>query len=164
VELISGTKPSPKQDNVPPLVSDPQSLRTALCKAFNTDDEKFIEYLLMKVVLSQGKLKDGGETEVNALISVFEDIKPRDALERMLVAQMMMCFGHATRQFRFAANATLTGTEERHLNLASRLIKLYSTQLETLRKYRNEGRQVITVNHVTANQAIVGDVHHGGRG
>ena len=49
----------------------------------------------------------------------------------------------------------------------NKLARTFATQMEALRKHRNGGQQRVRVEHVHVHpggQAIVGDVHHGGRG
>ena len=49
-------------------------------------------------------------------------------------------------------------------NLAVKLLRTFTTQLEALQRYRGKGQQKVTVEHVNVNaggQAIVGTVHRG---
>ena len=53
---------------------------------------------------------------------------------------------------------------ERALN---KLARTYAAQMETLKRYRSKGTQVVRVERVTVEsggQAVVGNVAHGGRG
>jgi hypothetical protein len=53
---------------------------------------------------------------------------------------------------------------ERALN---KLARTFTAQLEALKRYRSNGEQKVTVEHVTVNnggKAIVGNVMHGGPG
>ena len=59
----------------------------------------------------------------------------------------------------------LTDTPCRASNGLSKLARTFSTQVETLKKYRSDGQQTIKVQHVTVKeggQAIVGNVQTGG--
>src|SRR5262249_16939390 len=50
-------------------------------------------------------------------------------------------------------------------NLAVKLLRTYTMQMEALLRYRGKGEQKMTVEHVhvyQGGQAIVGAVHHGG--
>jgi hypothetical protein len=54
-----------------------------------------------------------------------------------------------------------------YVNSIAKLMRTYTTQMEALSKYRNKGKQQITVKHQNVNvsdggQAIVGDVNQGG--
>lgn len=97
--------------------------------------------------------------ELSDMLSFLQDMKPRDHVEEMLVAQMVL--SHRTAMYFMAAQSYYSYSQEREeyqLNQAARFMRLFSQQAEALRKYRTKGNQTITVNHVTANQAIVGNV------
>ena len=54
-----------------------------------------------------------------------------------------------------------------YINSATKLMRTYTTQMEALIKYRNKGKQQITVKHQHVNvneggQAVIGDVNQGG--
>ncbi len=54
-----------------------------------------------------------------------------------------------------------------NINRAVKLSRTFTTQVETLQKYRSKGQQTIQVQHVQVNsggQAIVGNVKTGGGG
>ena len=49
-------------------------------------------------------------------------------------------------------------------NLAVKLLRTFTAQVEALQRYRGKGQQKVTVEHVNVNaggQAIVGTVHRG---
>lgn len=53
------------------------------------------------------------------------------------------------------------------INLATKLTRTFTAQMEALSKYRNKGKQKITVEHVEVKdggQAIVGNVENRGGG
>ena len=55
----------------------------------------------------------------------------------------------------------------RETSLVSRLLRAYTAQLETLRRLRNGGTQLVRVEHVHVNegaQAIIGNVRSGTAG
>ena len=65
------------------------------------------------------------------------------------------------------ANADQLPQFEAHERAYNKLARTYATQVEALRKYRNGGKQTVTVQHVNVEdggQAIVGNVEAGGRG
>lgn len=99
------------------------------------------------------------EDEFNGLLSALQDMKPRDHVEKMLVAQMLL--SHRTAMYFMQSIPYYSYSQEREeyqLGQAARFMRLFSQQAEALRKYRSGGKQTITVNHVTAGQAIVGNV------
>jgi len=56
---------------------------------------------------------------------------------------------------------------DKNINFVNKLMRTFSTQVETLNKYRTKGQQKIIVQHVNINdggQAVIGDVKQGGGG
>lgn len=94
-------------------------------------------------------------------------VKPRDELEAMLATQMGAI--HAAtmmlaRRLNHVETIPQQDAAERALN---KLARTFTTQMDSLKRYRTGGQQKVTVEHVTVNaggQAIVGAVKHGGRG
>jgi hypothetical protein len=63
-----------------------------------------------------------------------------------------------------AADLRQEDSAERALN---KLARTFAAQLEALKRYRRNGEQKVTVEHVTVNEggkALVGNVTHGGEG
>lgn len=102
---------------------------------------------------------------------VFEsmrDIKPRDHIEKMLVAQMltthhsaMKCFKRASSCFGSSQIPTLE-MGNTILNSATKLVRTYTMQMEALNRYRGKGQQKITVEHVSINsggKAVIGNIN-----
>jgi hypothetical protein len=95
------------------------------------------------------------------MLAVITGIKPNDQLEAMLAAQMaaihiaMMTF---TQRLDAVENIPQQDSAERALN---KLARTFTTQMETLKRYRTGGQQNVTVHHVSVSdggQAIVGNV------
>lgn len=107
------------------------------------------------------------EVALNFLIAVIKGIEPRDQLEAMLAAQMgaihMLTMDFA-RRLNAADNIPQWDSAERALN---KLVRSFAVQVETLKRYRSDGSQKVTVEHVTVNEggkAIVGNIAPGGQG
>ena len=65
------------------------------------------------------------------------------------------------------ANSTTNKGQEHAERALNKLARTFTTQIETLKRYRNGGEQRVTVQHVTVGdnaRAIVGDVSTGGGG
>ena len=95
----------------------------------------------------------------------FESIKPTDATESMLAAQMVGTHAAAMECLRRAMlhQQTVAG-RDMELKHAQKLMALYTQQLAALDKHRGKGQQTITVERVTVQsggQAIVGNVDAG---
>lgn len=108
--------------------------------------------------------KEDKEKLLDASLSVMSSIAPQDAVEGMLIGQMLASHNAAMECFRRAMIQEQT-IEARGMNLnyASKLTRSYTALLDSLQKYRGKGisEQKVTVQHVHVSeggQAIVGNV------
>lgn len=99
--------------------------------------------------------------KVEAVMSMFEKMKPRDYMEKQLIAQMLLVNLFAGQELGRAMKSSDPECRKDATAAATRMLRLYAQQLEALRRYRNVGNQTITVNHnhINATNAIVGNVH-----
>jgi hypothetical protein len=149
---------------------EPYYGRFLLMRALGTADLDFYAGIIPQIAKAAtlGALGEKlDEVALNFIISVIKGIEPRDQLECMLAAQMgaihMLTMDFACRLAN-ADNIPLRDSGERTLN---KLARTFSVQLETLKRYRSNGEQKVTVEHVhvgKGGQAIVGNVTHGGAG
>jgi hypothetical protein len=104
--------------------------------------------------------------KLNTSLSILVEMKPRDSVEAMMITQMI-----AVHEMALSASERALITEQpdefvgKNINRAAKLFRTFASLVEALTKYRNKGRQKITVQHVNVNdggQAIVGDVTQGG--
>jgi hypothetical protein len=104
-----------------------------------------------------------------AAIAAVEEIQPRNPIEGMLAAQMVVIHGAAMECFRRAhlPDQSFEGCQMA-LTQANKLVRSYAALVEALDRHRGKGQQVVRVEHVhvhSGGQAIVGAVSHpGGRG
>ncbi|THH38661.1 hypothetical protein E4Z66_03575 [Aliishimia ponticola] len=113
---------------------------------------------------SQGKQIDEGAA--NFALSFVDAMDPQDPAEVLLLTQMAATH-QATmmlaRRLNHVDNIPQQDSAERALN---KLARTYAAQMDTLKKYRTKGQQVVRVERVTVEdggQAIVGAVDAGGR-
>ena len=103
----------------------------------------------------------------NFVLGFVDTMHPQDPVEAMLLTQMAATHQAAmmmTRRLNNADHIPQQDSAERALN---KLLRTYTSQMEALRKYRNGGKQTVTVQHVSVQdggQAIVGNVGTGGSG
>ena len=103
---------------------------------------------------------------INYAAALLAGIRPQDELESMLAVQMIGCHNAAMHALR-AAMATGQTFEGRHANVnyATKLLQVFTSQMEAFRKRRTGGQQKMVVEHVHVNeggQAVVGAVNVGG--
>lgn len=113
--------------------------------------------------------RDATEQELNAGIALVAAIAPENELEAALAVQMAGCHALTTEMIGRAAGADNLNHAQAFGNLAIKLQRTFTGQIEALARMRGKGQQTVRVEHVTVEagaQAIVGDVHHhpGGRG
>jgi hypothetical protein len=95
------------------------------------------------------------------MISMVKSIRPRDAVEAMLVAQMVSVHVMAMRSAHHLANAEEIADQESAGRALARLARTFPAQMEALNRYRNKGEPAVTVQNVSVRDggnAIVGNV------
>mgnify|MGYP003633568692 CR=1 FL=1 len=105
------------------------------------------------------------DDKLNSILPMLLDIAPRDALEGMLAVQMIATHNMSMEMaMRVMLPDQTSEGVDMNVNRANKLMRTFTTQIETLQKYRNKGQQTIQVQHVTVNdggQAIVGNLNGG---
>ena len=107
------------------------------------------------------------EPAFNSALAAVAGVEPRDELEAQLAVQMAAVHGLAMELLRRTAQANQTDQMVARGNLATKLLRTYTAQIEALARWRGKGMQTVEVEHVTVHeggQAIVGNVMHRGRG
>jgi hypothetical protein len=141
----------------------------SLKNAFGTASSAFVYSSLMQLIAA-AKLHGGGVSEmaVNASLAFIENAKPKDEVEGALLIQMA-----CTHTAAMTALAAFAGTDgygrdaTQKASAASRLLRAYTAQVETLRRLRHGGSQFVRVEHVQVNdggQALIGNVRKDGSG
>ncbi len=139
-----------------------------LKNAFGTASSAFVGASLQQLIAA-ARLPNSGISEiaVNASLAFIEGAKPKGEVECALVMQMA-----CTHAAAMAVLGTFAGVHaDRNMvpraSAAARLMRAYATQVETLRRLRNGGSQVVRVEHVHVNeggQALIGNVRKDGSG
>jgi len=143
----------------------------ALCQIFGTSDEMLANALLSQCMkhLKTDEASDNhpGNDERAFMLTIINDLAPRDAVERMLAVQMAATHVATIRAGRRMAHSKTIPQIQAHYTGFNKLARTFAAQVETLRKHRTGGKQTVTVQHVNVSdggQAIVGNVRQGGRG
>ncbi len=104
----------------------------------------------------------------NASMAAILEIDPQDATELMLATQMVTVHNIAMEMSRRAllVDGQTDEVVNFNVNRMTKLMRTYTAQMEALNKYRNKGKQQITVKHQHVNvneggQAVIGDVNRG---
>jgi hypothetical protein len=127
--------------------------------AFGITSNDLAERLMTQIVAATHIQPSGApvaEGTLNAALAAVTGIAPRDEAEAMLAAQMVGVHWLAMDLLRKANDRALLNDAG---NLAVKLLRTYTTQLEALKRYRSAGEQRVVVQHqhvnVTADQAAV---------
>lgn len=114
---------------------------------------------------SHGQRMD--ETASNFALGFVDSMKPKDAAEALLLTQMAaihLSTMMLARRLNHVETIPQQDAAERALN---KLARTFAGQVDTLKRYRSKGQQVVRVERVTVEsgaQAVVGTVTHGGEG
>lgn len=130
-------------------------------KAVGADDNIFLDGTFNQ--LAEACTRDGvvDERKLNFMISIIRGIKPRDQIEAMIAAEMAMA--HDTMMSFMGRLRTAGSVEEVDSlgNVANKLMRTFTMQMEALYRCRSGGEKKVTVQNVSVSdggQAIVGTV------
>jgi hypothetical protein len=166
---LSKKEPAMRATKTPAMteISRSEELRPVIQSISGSDDFDFCITLLTQVVNAQWRPDSAELTQqVEATRAAMMGMKPRDALEGMLIGQLIAIHNAAMECCRRAMipGQTFEGGREA-LNQANKLSRTYALLTEALDRHRGKGQQHIRVEHVNVHaggQAIVGAVTPGG--
>ena len=105
--------------------------------------------------------------DLNFVLATVRAIDPRDSTEALLAVQMAAIHNATMVAARRLTHTETIPQQDSASNMLNKLARTFAAQIETLKRYRADGEQKITVQHrhvnVTANQAVV-RVNQGGGG
>jgi len=142
-----------------------------ITSAFSIEDDnkKKVEFsvTLLDQVVTAGYDNDDPQKMSNNTLVAISDIKPKDSIEAMLSAQMLAIHNAAMKNLT-RANGLLSSRVYKEIelgskafNVANKLARTYTMQMEALQRYRGKGQQKMVIEHVNVNsggQAIIGNV------
>jgi hypothetical protein len=135
-----------------------------LLSAFGTAEPGFVSLMLNGII---NAACEGGPAHVprsehiNDALAAATGIGARDEIEGMLATQMVATHVAAIRVLRQLKGSETIVQQNSNGSLAVKLLRTFTMQLEALQRYRSNGQQKVTVEHVHVNaggQAIVGTV------
>ena len=138
----------------------------ALLDTFGTASISLRYYFMREVlgaVCSRDETGKYEELAINAVIAGMHGINPNDEIEGMLASQMVATHFAALRLMKKMNNSETITQQDSYGNLATKLMRTYTAQIEALHRYRGKGQQKVTVEHVhvhSGGQAIVGNITH----
>lgn len=144
--------------------------QAALLASFGTNSFDLLNLLtnsIFNAACNVDEHQSFDENNVNALIAAMHGINPQDEIEGMLASQMVATHIAAMRTMRQLKNSGQINQQDSNGNLAIKLLRTFTVQMEALNRHRGKGQQKMTVEHVhvyEGGQAIVGQIasHKGG--
>lgn len=131
-----------------------------------TNDPQALEKYIREIMNSMFFFEEAPSATIleklNPCLSILQSIQPQDQMETLLVIQMITAHNTIMECLRRAnlSNQTFAGRTAA-LTQASKFMRLYMDQLNTLNKHRGKGQQNLIVGQVnveSGGQAIVGNV------
>ena len=140
---------------------DPKLGEQLMANALGVADREAMDGILRQLV--KASVNGGSPDEVNLsfMISMVKSIRPRDAVEAMLVTQMVTVHVMAMRCAHHLANADDLAQHDSAARTLGRLARTFPAQIEALNRYRSQGEPAITVQNVSVGDGgntIVGSV------
>jgi hypothetical protein len=157
VERRSGKPVRLNQINVHPDVAGFRMMNTLGTTSIDLADR------LISQILNATHLQPSGEpvseNTLNAALGAVAGIAPRDEAEALLAVQMVGVHWTAMELLRQAGATNSRFQFNDAGNMAVKLLRTYTAQLEALKRYRSAGEQRVVVQHqhvnVTADRAAV---------
>jgi hypothetical protein len=144
---------------------DPELGERLMAETLGVSDGDAMHGILQQLVKASVKGRKPDAVNLAFMLSMVESIKPRDAVEAMLVAQMVSVHVMAMQCAYRLASANDFARQDSAARALGRLTRTFPAQIEALTRYRNKGEPAITVQNVSVadgGKAIVGNVtQHG---
>lgn len=140
---------------------DPELGEQLMADAFGVGDRDAMHGMLGQLVKASVNGRKPDAVNLAFMLAMVESIKPRDAIEAMLVTQMVSVHVTAMRCAHHLACAEEPVSQESAERALVRLARTFPAQIEALNRYRNNGAPAVTVQNVSVadgGNAIVGNV------
>ena len=143
------------------------TLPIQLADAMGTTSQSFSHATLSNLATFIDSCSHAGvnSTDLSAALAVMDGMKPENEVEAMLLAQMWATNESAMRALGMIGKSDWIDNAAMFGNLATKLLRTYVSQIETLAKLRRKGEQTVKVVHVyPGGQAVVADTFNSGGG
>jgi hypothetical protein len=162
--MVADTTPRLKIKNNRVSIDHPDVLigELLMMEAFGTGDQDFMHGMLRQLANAAGSRgQPPNETDLNFMLAVIKDIKPRDHFECMLAAQAAAIHMVAMRFAKDLMNSDNINQRDSSERIFSKATRTFPAQMDAIKRYRSSGEQSVTVQNVSVRdggQAIVGNV------
>ncbi len=132
-----------------------------MADALGVTDRDAMDGILRQLVRASVSGDGPDELNIAFMVSMVSNIRPRDAIEAMLVAQMVSVHVMTMRCAQQLATACDPAQRDSAARALGRLARTFPAQIEALNRHRSRGEPAITVQNVSVGdggKAIVGNV------
>jgi hypothetical protein len=132
-----------------------------MADALGVTDRDAMDGILRQLVRASACGDAPDEVNISFMISMVKNIRPRDSIEAMLVAQMVSVHVMAMRCAQQLATACDPARQDSAARALGRLARTFPAQIDALNRHRSRGEPAITVQNVSVGdggKAIVGNV------
>ncbi len=140
---------------------DPELGEQLMANALGVADRDAMDGILRQLVRASASGGSADEVNLSFMIAMVKNLRPRDSVEAMLVAQMVSVHVMAMRCAQHLANANDIAQHDSAARALGRLARTFPAQIEALNRYRSHGEPAITVQNVSVGdggKAIVGNI------
>ena len=120
-----------------------------MADALGVADPDAMHGMLRQLVRASVKGEKPDAVNLAFMISMIKSIKPRDAVEAMLVAQMVSVHVMTMRCAHHLASAEDVAQQDSAARALGRLARTFPAQIEALNRHRSHGEPAITVQNVS---------------
>ncbi len=140
---------------------DPAAGERLMADALGVADREAMKGILGQLVRASMTHHKPNAVNLSFMVSMIQSIRPRDAVEAMLVTQMVAVHVMTMRSACQLANAEDNAAQDSAGRTLARLARMFPAQMEALNRYRSNSEPAITVHNVSVQdggKAIVGNV------
>ena len=153
-----------KDDGSTEVAPDHVDLETAsqlLTESLGTVSYDFVQGLMDQVAILSRTNGQVSEERLNFMLAFISGMEPRNEAEAMLALQMAVVHSATIAASRCLTSAEMLPQYDSAVRAVTKLARTYTTQMETLKRFRSGGEQNVTVKHVHVHeggQVIVGNL------
>jgi hypothetical protein len=128
-------------------------------EALGASTREFMYGMLKHMANASSQGNQADENELNFMVSIVKDIKPRDHIEAMLAAQMASVHVLSMRFAHYLGNTDNIFQQDSAERVFNKLTRTFPTQMEALKRHRTVGGQNVATPQPTngEGESIKGD-------
>jgi len=143
---------------------DPELFQEEFCRFIGIPDSIPVPVAIDQ--LTGGLIPNNPENieKLNFMLAFVATQKPTSVVEAQLLIQLLSTHNLASKMLKKASSERWPENIEKYTNIAMKLTRGYKSGLESLAKYRRNGKQFMHIEHVHVEKdanAIIGNVDRG---